>query len=123
MDRKWNTQYIKLDSLMTISRGNEEKIVAYLTQFKTLVSERIQKLIISLEGNNKLEIRKILHNMSPQLQFFEVPSVIDKIKRIELEHDAISNDELYSETQHIIKQLEHALEEVNDILNNNIQKI
>ena len=117
MNKKLNTKYINLDNVMAISKGSEEKVMSYLTQFTTLIPDRIERLQKEIASHNDQQIKRVLHNMSPQVQFFGLPKTIDAIKRVELEYDQLNFDEKKSIIFGIIGQLEDAVKEVNTILN------
>jgi len=116
MKANYNTLHVDLINVLEISRGNELKKKKYLQQFIDLIPTRIEKLKQSLEAEDRVAVRKILHNMSPQLQFFKVEGVGGIIKKIEFEFHSMPMAELRQLTNQCIGKLTLALEEVNQII-------
>lgn len=112
MNLTWNTDYIDLRSLVLMSRGNKAQILKYLTQFQELIPLRAENLKESLRAENRKATRQILHQMSPQLQFFGVPDVIAPIRRLEIEYETIPIEELKNIVGDILIRLDHAIGEV-----------
>lgn len=115
------TTYIDLKNVSKIARGNTDKMYNYLHQFRVLIPERSQKLREHLAAENRLGIRQILHNMSPQVQFFGVPEVVAPIKRLELEYESIPLEDLRQMVELILNNLHKALVEVETIIANNFE--
>jgi HPt (histidine-containing phosphotransfer) domain-containing protein len=116
MDIIWNTSYIDPQSLISISRGDRLKIKKYLIQFQELIPDRIESLKKSLEQNDRKLIRQILHQMSPQLQFFGIPDVVNPIRRLEFEYEIMPFLEMEFLVGDILEKLELAVKEVNLLL-------
>ncbi len=114
-----NTQHIQLDNLEATCRGDQSRVRAYLLQFLKLIPERVEQLTAALEEENRVLVRKILHKMSPQLQFFGIKDVITPIQRLEFEYETMPYDELAGLTKNIIVKLEVAVKEVAEIINAN----
>lgn len=110
------TTYIDLKNVLAISRGNEQKVHRYLNQFCTLIPERLEKLQVAMNIENRVAIRQILHTMSPQLQFFDVPDVVPVIRRLEFDYETMPIEELLQVTRSILSTLDSAVEEVENIL-------
>ena len=113
------TTHINLENLLAIARSSKEKMYIYLKQFSVLIRERSEKLRESLLSENRTAIRKILHNMSPQIQFFGVPGVVESIKKLELEYQSMPMPELKQLVEDILKKLNIALKEVEEIIKKN----
>lgn len=109
------TTHIHLKNVLKISRGSEQKVHNYLNQFCTLIPERIEKLNAAIAIENRVAIRQILHTMSPQLQFFDVPDVVLVIRRLEFEYETMPIEELLLMVKNILDKLDLALEEVENI--------
>ncbi len=116
MPKEPKTKYVNLKNVLQITRGDSDKLFRYLIQFKILVSERLMELKSHIQQNNRAEIRQILHNMRPQLQFFEMSDVVPLITRLELEYDTISARELMKSGESIIFIIENALEEIEKLI-------
>ena len=89
---------------------------AYLTQFLQLIPERVEELLAALEDGNRILVRKHLHKMSPQLQFFGIRDTITPIQRLEFEFETMPYEELETLTREIIAKLEAALTEVSALV-------
>ena len=76
MNIDWNTITINPKELIHISRGDRKVIYKYLTQFKGLIPKRIESLEKSLEAGDWKTVRQLLHQMSPQLQFFGIKNIV-----------------------------------------------
>lgn len=122
MDISWNSSFIDLQNLITHSRGESQKVEKYLHQFLELIPPRIEKLTESLQARDRKTIRQILHQMSPQLQFFGIPGVVAPIRRLELEYASMDYAELKSIAETIMGKLDAACEEVEKVLNTNFQQ-
>lgn len=116
MEKNWNTKYIDLENLFTISRGNPDRILKYLLQFSELIPVRIQSLKNSIANDERKMIRQILHQMFPQLQFFGIPGIVNPIRRLEHEYESMPKIELEELILVILTKLEHANNEVNRII-------
>lgn len=119
MSITWNTTHLNLQNLIDLSKGDSDRILKYLLQFQELMPGRIENLKKELSENNRVKIRQILHSMSPQLQFFEIPNVTIPINRMEHEYNTLERKELESMVENILIQLEGATEEINNIIKEN----
>lgn len=119
MDFNWNTQYINPDNLISIARGEKKRMEKYLRQFQELIPARIDNLQKSLDEKDRKKVRQILHQMSPQLQFFGVPDVLTPIRRLEHEYDSMAFDELEEMINNVILNLNASKKEVDRILSDN----
>lgn len=113
MADNYKTDYIDLENLVTISRGDTAKILKYLNQFKELIPDRLYLLKQALYLKDRSQIRQVLHKMSPQLQFFGIQNVAIPIQRLEFDYEIMPFHEMESLVKDIIHKLEHALLEVN----------
>lgn len=116
MDVNTNTQFIDLKNVIDISRGDHQKLHKYLNQFVSLIPNRVDKLKFNLKKGDKPGVRKVLHNMAPQIQFFGVSEIETEITRVELELDKLTMEELNNIVDRIVDKLEKAISEVNSIL-------
>ncbi|WP_223033743.1 Hpt domain-containing protein [Hanstruepera marina] len=116
MNLERNTHFINLDNLVSISRGNSDRMLKYLNQFQELIPERLQQLKKALNQDDRRQIRQILHKMSPQLQFFGIQDIITPIQRLEFEYETIPFIELEALGNDIIYKLEGATKEVSQII-------
>ena len=112
---------IDLQNVEAISRGDKKQVLKYLKQFNALIPERLYYLRKALLIQDRMEIRQILHKMSPQLQFFGIPNVITPIRRMEFEFETMPLPELETLVNDIITKLEHAVDEVSKIINSNFE--
>ena len=112
----WNQQVLDLSNLIEIARGDNERMEKYLRQFQELIPGRIKKLQQSLSQEERKSIRQILHQMSPQLQFFGIPEVIIHIRRLELEYETMPIADLTKLVHNLVCRLNAASEEVENIL-------
>ena len=119
MDIDWNTTYINPQKLLTISRGDKNRLLKYLNQFQELIPQRIENLMESLDSEDRRMIRQILHQMSPQLQFFGIPGVVDPIRRLEDEYEIMPMEDLEFLVNDILMKLDKASKEVALVLENN----
>ena len=121
MNIDWNTTHIDLQNLINISGGDQQKILNYLNQFQELIPPKVEKLKAGIQAENRLVVRKILHQVSPQLHFFGVPDVVDPIRRLELEYESIPIQDLRLLVKDVVMKLQRAIEEINLILETNFQ--
>ncbi|MFT6000655.1 MAG: HPt (histidine-containing phosphotransfer) domain-containing protein [Neolewinella sp.] len=116
MNINWNTNHIDLQNLIDISRNDQQKILKYLHQFQELIPPRIEKLKAGMQAENRLLVRQILHQVSPQLHFFGVPGVVEPIRRLELEYEAMPIEDLRLLVKDVVVKLQRAIEEVDLVL-------
>ena len=109
-------RYIDLKNINAISRGNERNVLKYLKQFLELIPERSEQLKEALKNEDRLQIRQILHKMSPQLQFFGIEDIIVPIQRLEFEYQSMPLNELQKLVSEIICKLEGAINEVSTLI-------
>ena len=119
MELNWDTTYIDLQNVISISRGDRGRMMKYLNQFLELIPPRIESLISSLEADDRKMIRQILHQMSPQLQFFGIPGVLTPIRRLEHEYETMPLAELSTLVHDLLQKLDGASQEVSLVLKNN----
>ncbi len=122
MEIVWNTKTINPENLIKISRGDPNRMLKYLNQFKELIPQRIETLKGNMEAENRKMTRQTLHQMSPQLQFFGIPGIIQPIKRLEEEYETIPLTELKEMVREILSILEQACQEVDMIINEHFNK-
>ena len=116
MDIKWNPDHIDLNSIIEVSRGDNEKLKKYLLQFQELIPERMNILKECLEREERKLIRQTLHQMSPQLQVFGVPEVVAPIKRLEFEYESMPFEELRNLVEKILQRLNKANQEIQNVM-------
>ncbi len=119
MDIHWNTTIINPQELIHMSRGDKKIIHKYLLQFQELIPQRIESLEESLKTEDRLMVRQILHKMSPQLQFFGIPDIIQPIRRLELEYETMPIEELNEIIDKVLTKLDLAVKDVHLILTEN----
>lgn len=116
MNRNYEPTHLDLTQVKLICRGDEEKITAYLNQFLTLIPERLEKAKNGMKKKDRTQVRKVIHNMSPQIRFFGIPNVEKHISRLELECETMPLEDLQNIIKDISTKLQNALKEVNLIL-------
>ena len=116
MEIHWDSRLVNLENLIRHSRGDQLKVQRYLQQFLTLIPPRRAALQVSLQAHDRKTTRQILHQMSPQLQFFGVPEVVAPIKRLGLEYQTMEWQELQSLAETILQRLLAACQEVERVL-------
>ncbi len=119
MDIHWNTTIVNPQELINISRGDKNRMLKYLYQFQALIPARIEALKESLMAEDRKKVRQILHQMTPQLQFFGIEDVISPIKKLELEYATMPFEDLSSLVDKILNKLNIALKDVDSILEDN----
>ena len=119
MKKNWEPTYIDLENLINISRGDKQRMLKYLKQFQELIPQRIENVKQSLAKEDRKMIRQILHQMSPQLQFFGIPDVLRPIRRLEHDYDTIPMEELTAIVNDLLAKLKGANDDVEMILKNN----
>ncbi|MFT4771789.1 MAG: HPt (histidine-containing phosphotransfer) domain-containing protein [Cryomorphaceae bacterium] len=119
MSIQWNAVVINPDELMRISRGNNKLMLKYLHQFQELIPGRILSLKTSLEANDRIRIRQLLHQMSPQLHFFGIHDIEQPIRRLEHEYESIPYEDLERLVNKILDKLGLAIKDVDSILKKN----
>lgn len=116
MKQDWNTQYISPQNLIQVSRGKDKVAIKYLKQFLELIPSRTTLLRQSLAKKDRESVRKILHQISPQLQFFGIPDVVPQAREIINEYQTMDWDDLEDNTESIIGILHAATKEVAVVL-------
>ncbi len=91
-------------------------MVKYLRQFQELIPQRIENLKDSLLAEDRIMVRQILHQMSPQLDFFGIPDVMTPIRRLEYEFETMPIEDLKSLVSDILFKLDKACREVKTVL-------
>ncbi len=119
MEIEWATTIINPKELIHISRGDRKVIYKYLTQFKVLIPQRIESLEKSLEAGDRKTVRQLLHQMSPQLQFFGIKNIVSPIRRLEHEYETIPIEELNTLVDEILIKLNLAIKDVDLTLEEN----
>ena len=119
MDIIWNTTVVNPQELINISRGDKNRMLKYLYQFQTLIPTRIEALKESLESGDRKMVRQLLHQMSPQLQFFGIEDVVQPIRRLEHEYETMHMEDLHNLVHSILIKLDSAIKDVNSILKDN----
>ena len=121
MEINWDTTYIDPQNIISISRGDKTRMLKYLNQFLELIPPRIESLKSNLEKDDRKMIRQILHQMSPQLQFFGIPGVLTPIRRLEHEYETMPLGELKEMVNEMLEKLDGAHKEVALVLKNNFE--
>ena len=119
MNINWNVSFIDPQNLLTLTRNDKTRMLKYLNQFLELIPSRVESLKNSMRTEDRKMIRQILHQMSPQLQFFGIPGVVIGIRRMEHEYETISIEELNRIVNDILLKLEGATKDIEMVLNNN----
>jgi HPt (histidine-containing phosphotransfer) domain-containing protein len=119
MDIIWNTTVVNPQELMNISRGDKNRMLKYLYQFQTLIPLRIEALKESLKNDDRKMVRQLLHQMSPQLQFFGIEDVVQPIRRLEHEYETMRMEDLRILVHSILTKLDLAIKDVDSILKDN----
>jgi HPt (histidine-containing phosphotransfer) domain-containing protein len=116
---RWNTKIINPQDLINISRGDDKIIHKYLLQFQELIPQRVESLQKYLEAGDRKQVRQLLHQMSPQIQFFGLIELVKPIRRLELDYETMSLEDLNILVDTVIIQLNLALKDVNLVLKEN----
>ena len=119
MNLQWNTTVIDPQELIQIARGDKRFAYKYLRQFQQLIPERIESLTERLHAEDRKMVRQILHQMSPQLQFFGIKDIVQPIRRLEHEYQTMPYIDLCSLVENILIKLRLALDAVELILKEN----
>lgn len=116
---KWNTTVVNPQELINISRGDKNRMLKYLYQFQALIPVRMEALKVSLKEKDRKKVRQLLHQMTPQLQFFGIEDVVEPIKKLELEYTTMPIEELSALVDKILTKLDIAIKDVDSILRDN----
>jgi HPt (histidine-containing phosphotransfer) domain-containing protein len=119
MDTNWNVTFIDLHNLISITKSDKKHMLKYLNQFQELIPTRIESLKKSLAAEDRKLTRQILHQMSPQLQFFGVPGILTPIRRLEHEYRTMSLENLKELVNEILIKLDGAINDVENVIKNN----
>lgn len=119
MNIDWTETTINPKELIHISRGDHKVIYKYLNQFKELIPPRIESLEQSLKEKDRKKVRQILHQMSPQLQFFGIKDIVKPVRRLEHEYETIPYNELKTLVDRILIKLNLAIKDVDLTLKEN----
>jgi len=112
MDIHWNTTIINPQELIHISRGDSKIMYKYLKQFQELIPQRIESLEESLKAGDRKRVRQLLHQMSPQLQFFGIKDIVQPIRRLEHEYETMPIADLNEIVDNVLIKLNRAIKEV-----------
>ncbi|MFT4851399.1 MAG: HPt (histidine-containing phosphotransfer) domain-containing protein [Sediminicola sp.] len=115
----WNTKIINPQDLINISRGDDKIIYKYLLQFQELIPQRIASLKESLKAEDRKQARQLLHQMSPQIQFFGIIDLVKPIQQLELDYETMPLEELKVLVETVIIRLDLALNDVYLVLEEN----
>ena len=107
---------IDLNALKEISRGNSDRMLHYLYQFEELIPKRSAELRKALNTADRTYIRKLIHSMSPQVQFFGIKEVVKIKERLELGYEHIPQEEMNSNVIELLSYLGKAVIEVSQII-------
>lgn len=118
----WNTKIINPQDLINISRGDNKIIYKYLLQFQELIPRRINSLKDNLKAEDRKQVRQLLHQMSPQIQFFGIMDLVKPIQRLELDYETMPLEELNTLIEKVIIKLELALNDVTSALEENFDQ-
>jgi HPt (histidine-containing phosphotransfer) domain-containing protein len=116
MDIQWNSAYIDLEKLIQLSRGEKDRIVKYMNQFQKLIPERMIKLKDAAHSEERDQMRKQLHKMGPQLQFFGIPNATQVVHQLENEIQTLDIEELKSMINNLMLNVNNAMNEVDRII-------
>ena len=119
MDIIWNTTVVNPRELINISRGDKNRMLKYLYQFQTLIPVRIEGLKESLKTGDRKMVRQLLHQMSPQLQFFGIKGITQPIRRLEHEYESMPIEDLNELVDQVLIKLDLAIKDVDSILKDN----
>ena len=119
MNLQWNTTIICPKELIHLSRGDKRMIRKYLIQFQELIPQRINSLKESLKARDRKHIRQLLHQMSPQIQFFGIIDLVEPIRRLEVDYKTMPLEDLNTLVDTVIIKLTLALSEVHITLKEN----
>jgi hypothetical protein len=81
-----------------------------------LIPQRIKSLEEHLKAGDRKKVRQVLHQMSPQLQFFGIPDIIQPIRRLELEYETMPIEDLNILVYNVLIKLNLAIKDVDSIL-------
>jgi HPt (histidine-containing phosphotransfer) domain-containing protein len=112
IDIHWNATIINPEELIQISRGDNSIVYKYLLQFHELIPARIDSLEESLKVGDRKRTIQLLHQMSPQLQFFGIKDIVQPIRRLELKYETMPFEDLSSLVDDILINLHLALKDV-----------
>lgn len=112
MDIQWHTTIINPQELIHIARGDNKIIYKYLLQFQQLIPQRMESLEESLKAEDRKMVRQLLHQMSPQLQFFGIKDIVQPIRRLEHEYETMPYQDLCSLVATILSKLNLAIKDV-----------
>ncbi len=88
-------------------------------QFQELIPQRIESLKENLKAEDRKQIRQLLHQMSPQIQFFGIIELVKPIRRLELDYDTMPIEELNTLVATVIIKLNLAIKDVHLTLKEN----
>ena len=112
----WDASKIDLNKLLAHARGDQQKMLRYLQQFQQLIPERLEQLNRFHQEGNRSKLRQCLHQMSPQLEFFGVPDVIEPIQLIGTEYIQLDVQTLDKMVENISLKLQSATLEINRVI-------
>ncbi|PKG44113.1 hypothetical protein [Psychroflexus sp. MES1-P1E] len=115
----WNTKIINPKELINISRGDDKIIYKYLLQFQELIPQRINSLKEYLKAKDRKQVRQLLHQMSPQIQFFGIEDLVKPIQQLELDYATMPIEELNKLVEIVIIKLNLAINDVNLVIKEN----
>jgi HPt (histidine-containing phosphotransfer) domain-containing protein len=110
---------VDLAELNNLVGDDIAKFQKYLNQFIVVISDKIKELNELSISQDRNQIKKIIHQIKPQLIFFGVTDIRQLVSRAEREIFSWENDELTAYLQSFIQLLQASVDEVTSILKAN----
>lgn len=107
---------IDLKNLHQISRGDQSRTLRYLNQFAELIPVRTAEIKEALANRNREQVKKLIHKLSPQIQFFGINDFNRLKQKLELEYQDIDYFELQQLVNELLERLEAARMEVEKLI-------
>ncbi len=115
-----NTVYINPQNVISISRGDKQKMKKYFLQFLELVPPRMNMLKQGIRAKDPQMVRQVVHQMKPQIQFFEVQGMDGPMTQLLQNYQTMPWKQIVSLVKMMLSTLQKACKEVKLILRKGI---
>jgi HPt (histidine-containing phosphotransfer) domain-containing protein len=102
-------KYFDLSKMNQLCKGDSEKQKKYIDQFRSLLSPKCEELEVKLGEKDLSAIRRIIHFMAPQLNFFGRARYSEILVEINQSADIIISERQLTEISEELEQIKKAV--------------
>ena len=96
-------------------------MLKYLTQFVELVPARSKEIKKAIDEGDRTTVRKLIHKLSPQIQFFGITEFTQLKQKLEYEYAEMHMSEMQTLVKSLLDKLEQARQEVEKVIKTEYQ--